>query len=73
MDDNFDTEASINLYFIEEGMAMDVKGETETLLNMLSSAASKMINDVSEDTNSAIELTSRFNTMTILKLLRDEA
>lgn len=48
MDDNFDTEASINLYFIEEGMAMDVKGETETLLNMLSSAAAKMINDVSE-------------------------
>lgn len=73
MDKNFDTEASIHMYFIEEGMAMDIKGEAETLFNMLSSAAAKMINDVGDGEKERLELLNRFNTTTMLKLLKEEA
>lgn len=73
MDKDVDINADIHMYFVEEGMAMDIKGEAETLFNMLSSAAAKMINDVSDGEEERLELLNRFNTMTILKLLKDEA
>lgn len=73
MDKDVDINADIHMYFVEEGMAMDIKGEAETLFNMLSSAAAKMINDVSDDEEERLELLNRFNTTTMLKLLKDEA
>lgn len=73
MDNDVDINADIHMYFVEEGMAMDIKGEAETLFNMLSSAAAKMINDVSDGEEERLDLLSRFNTTTILKLLKEEA
>lgn len=73
MDKDVDINASIHLYFIEEGMAMDIKGEAETLINMLSSAAAKMINDLEDGEEERLELLNRFNTTTMLKLLKEEA